>query len=77
MQREKLYNFVNAVCFGCFQKGEILCNPFSYGQNLVSQSFVSFENNKRKYRKKESYVSCRAFHAVPYDVFCFLLKWIK
>ena len=46
MQREKLYDLVNAICWGCFQKDEILCNPFSYGQNLVAQSFVSVENNK-------------------------------
>ena len=76
MQREKLYNFVNAVCYGCFQKVEIPWNPFSYGQNLVTQSFASFESRKCKYRKKESHVSCRAFHAVSYDVF-FKIKWIK
>ena len=58
MQREKLYNLVNAICWGCFQNGEILCNPFSYGQNLVAQSFVSVENNKCKYMG-ESIVVCK------------------
>ncbi len=77
MQREKLCNFVNTVCCGCFQKGEILCNPFSYGQNLVAQSSIHFENKKCKYRKKQSYVNCRAIHAASYDVFCFLIKRIR
>ncbi len=76
MRLEKLYNFVNALCCGCFQKGEILCNSFSYGQNFVAQSFVYFENKNCEFREKQSYVSCRAFHAASNDVFYFLIKWV-
>ena len=76
MRLEKLYNFVKALCCGCFQKGEILCNAFSYGQNFVVPSFVYFENKKCEFREKQTYVSCRAFHAASNDVFQFLIKWI-
>lgn len=75
MQREKLYNFVNTVCCDCFQNGEILSSLFSYGQNLVAQDFLYFENKKGKYREKDSYASCSAFHAALDNEKQFLSKF--